>query len=218
MFLTAFYCTLLLIWTEAPPISRLSLCPVVFPRGWWSCLFAVWLGGVLQRWKTLTWPQRWSCQPKTEGQTIKKNPAWPSYWVHKVSLHTVSCSWTTLFHFCSVTFPAAKRPKGSSSSLAQWNRLRLRSDWQTANTPPLRPEENQHEGFSSSNGTGGQRNPPSLGFMPRQLLFNITSRLAGTVCALSWATMQRFLKRDIVAEFVELLQAPQVREDRLHHN
>lgn len=72
MFLTAFYCTLLLIWTEAPPISRLSLCPDVFPRGRWSCLFAVWLGGGLQRWKTLTWSQWWSCQPKTEGQTIKK--------------------------------------------------------------------------------------------------------------------------------------------------
>lgn len=59
----------------------------------------------------------------------KKNLVWPN-------VHTVSCSWKTLFHFCSVTFPAAKRPKGSSSSPAQWNRLRLRSDWQTANTPP----------------------------------------------------------------------------------
>lgn len=133
-FLTVFYCTLLLIWTEAPPISRLSLCPDVFPRGRWSCLFAVWLGGGLQRWKTLTWPQRPSCQPKTERQTIKKKNL--AHKVHNVSLHTISCSWTTLFHFCSVTFPAAKRPKGSSSSPTQWKWLRLHSDWQTANTPP----------------------------------------------------------------------------------
>lgn len=137
-----------------------------FPKGRWSKL-----RGPL-RWKAQAlWPQWWGLSA-SDSETISSRDQYPGctedpagqiqvVQSHLVITMDVIPLQNFLFHFCRVTSPAVKQLKHSSPPAAQRNRLRLRFDWKTANTPPLRPVETKTRAFPAET---WRRNSPSSCF------------------------------------------------------